>query len=78
MVKNLPAMPEIWVRSLSWEILEEGIVLAPVFWPGESMDHSMGSQRVRPPGKYIVVVRSGAFGRLLGHERRILTKRYHR
>ena len=63
MVKNPPAMRKIWVRSLGWEILEEGMVPTPVFWPGESMDHSMGSQRVRSPGKYIAVFRVGAFGR---------------
>ena len=63
MVKNPPAMRKIWVRSLGWEILEEGMVPTPVLWPGESMDHSMGSQRVRSPGKYIAVFRVGAFGR---------------
>ena len=37
MVKNLPAMPETWVRSLGWEDpLEEGKATNPVFLPGES------------------------------------------
>ena len=36
MVKNLPAMWEIWVRSLAWEDpLEKGKAPVPVFWPGE-------------------------------------------
>ena len=54
MVKNLPAMQEMWVRSLGWEdSLEEGIQPTPVFLPGESPWTqepgglwSMGSQRV--------------------------------
>ena len=34
MVKNLPAMQEMWTKSLNWEDpLEEGI---PVLLPGES------------------------------------------
>ena len=37
MVKNLPAMPETWVRSLGWEDpLEEGKATNSVFLPGES------------------------------------------
>ena len=55
MVKNLPAMPEIWTRSLGWEDpLEEGMATHSVFCPGEphgQRSHvglqSMGSQRVR-------------------------------
>ena len=36
LVKNLPAMPETWVRPLSWEDpLEKGKATTPVFWPGE-------------------------------------------
>ena len=36
MVKNLPAMQEIWVRSLGWkDPLEEGIATPLVFLPGE-------------------------------------------
>ena len=36
MVKNLPAMWETWVWSLSWEDpLEKGTLPTPVFWPGE-------------------------------------------
>ena len=36
LVKNLPAMWEIWVQSLGWEDpLEKGRLPAPVFWPGE-------------------------------------------
>ena len=54
-VKNLPAMQEIWIRSLGWENpLEEGTQLTPVFLPKESPWieepgglQSMGSQRVR-------------------------------
>ena len=34
-VKNLPAMPETWVQSLSREDpLEKGRLPTPVFWPG--------------------------------------------
>ena len=37
MVKNLPAMPETWVRSLGWEDpLEAGKATNPVFLPEES------------------------------------------
>ena len=36
LVKNLPAMWEIWVWFLGWEDpLEKGKVTTPVFWPGE-------------------------------------------
>ena len=36
MVKNLPAVWEIWVRSLGWEDpLEKGLA-TPVFLPGKS------------------------------------------
>ena len=36
MVKNLPAMQEMWVRSLGQEDhLEEGMQATPVFLPGE-------------------------------------------
>ena len=38
LVKNLPAVQEIWVRSLGWEDpLEKGkaTLPTPVFWPGE-------------------------------------------
>ena len=53
-VKNLPAMKETWVRSLGREDpLEEGMVLHPVFLPGEFHGQrslvgfqSMGLQRV--------------------------------
>ena len=35
-VKNLPAMQEIWVKSLGWEDpLEKGWQPTPVFLPGE-------------------------------------------
>ena len=34
MVKNLPEVQEIWVRSLGWEDLLEK-EMTPVFWPGE-------------------------------------------
>ena len=52
MVKNSPAMWEIWVQSLGWEdSLEEGMATIPVFLPGESLWtkepgglQSMGSQ----------------------------------
>ena len=37
MVKNLPAMPETWVRSLGWEIpWRRAWQPTPVFLPGES------------------------------------------
>ena len=36
LVKNLPAMRETWVGSLSWEDpLEKGKATHFVFWPGE-------------------------------------------
>ena len=37
LVKNFPAMWEIWVQSLGWEDpLEKGKKIpTPVFWPGE-------------------------------------------
>ena len=36
MVKNLPAMQEIWVQFLGWkDPLEKGKLSTPVFWPGE-------------------------------------------
>ena len=36
LVKNPPAMPETWVRSLGWkDALEKGKATTPVFWPGE-------------------------------------------
>ena len=36
-VKNLPAMQETWIRSLSWEDpLEKGMTTHSVFLPGES------------------------------------------
>ena len=55
MVKNSPAMWEIWVQSLGWEDpLEEGMATIPVFLPGESLWtkepgglQSMGLQRIR-------------------------------
>ena len=55
MVKNLPTMQEICVRSLGWEDpLEEGMETHTVFLPGESPwteepggRQSIGSQRVR-------------------------------
>ena len=35
-VKNPPAMPETWVRSLGWEgPLKKGKATTPVFLPGE-------------------------------------------
>ena len=54
-VKNLPAMQETWVLSLSWEDpLEKGMathcsILAwRIPWPEEPVGlQSMGSQRVR-------------------------------
>ena len=36
MGKNLPVRQEIWVQSLGWEDLEEGMAPTPVFLPGES------------------------------------------
>ena len=37
MVKNLPAMQEIWVQPLGWEDpLEKEWLPTPVFLPGES------------------------------------------
>ena len=53
-VKNLPAMQDTCVQSLSWEDpLEEGMQPTPVFLPGESPWteepgglQSMGLQRV--------------------------------
>ena len=37
LVKNLPAMQEAWVRSLSWEDpWGREWLPTPVFWPGES------------------------------------------
>ena len=55
MVKNPPAMQEMWVRSLGWEdSLEEVMQPTPVFLPGETpwteepdRLQSMVSQRVR-------------------------------
>ena len=55
MVKNPPAMQEMWVRSLGWEgPLEEVMQPTPVFLPGETpwteepdRLQSMVSQRVR-------------------------------
>ena len=36
LVKNQPAMQEIWVQFLGWEDpLEKGKLSTPVFWPGE-------------------------------------------
>ena len=36
LVKNPPAMQKTWVQSLGWEDpLEKGMLLTPVFWPGE-------------------------------------------
>ena len=36
LVKNRPAMQEIWVQFLGWEDpLEKGKLSTPVFWPGE-------------------------------------------
>ena len=36
LVKNLPAIREVWVRSLGWEDpLEKGKATTPVFWSGE-------------------------------------------
>ena len=54
MVKNLPAMQETWVRSLSWEdSLEEGMAIRSsilawrIVWTEETGRlHSMGWQRV--------------------------------
>ena len=45
----LPAVWEIWVRSLGWEDpLEKRRLPTPVFWPGDSHGlQSMDSQRVR-------------------------------
>ena len=37
MVKNLPAMREMWIGSLGWKDLwEEGLATTPVFLRGES------------------------------------------
>ena len=39
LVKNLPAMWEIWVQSVGLEdLLEKGRIPTSVFWPGEFMD----------------------------------------
>ena len=54
MVKNLPAMQETWVQSLSWDDPLEKEMATPVFWPGESHGqreepgelHSVGLQRI--------------------------------
>jgi len=54
MVKNLPAMLETWVQSLSWDDpLEKGMATTLVFLPGKSPWteeagglQSMGSHRV--------------------------------
>ena len=36
LVKNLPAMGEIWVQSLGWgDPLEKGKAPTPAFWPGK-------------------------------------------
>ena len=36
LLKNLPAMQETWVQSLSWvDPLEKGRLPTPIFWPGE-------------------------------------------
>ena len=45
MVKNLPAMQETWVQSLSWDDPLEKEMATPVFWPGESH-----AQREEPGG----------------------------
>ena len=52
-VKNLPAVQEMWVRSLSWEDpLKKGMATHSSIlawrtpWTGEPGVHSMGSQRV--------------------------------
>ena len=54
MVKNLPAMPEIWVPSLDWkDSPEEGMgthSCLATSWteePGGLQSQSVGSQRVR-------------------------------
>ena len=45
MVKNLPAMQETWVRSLSWEDpLEEGMAT-------HSISHSNGGRKYHPLGR---------------------------
>ena len=36
MVKNLPAVWEIWVRSLGWDDPLEKELATPVFFPGKS------------------------------------------
>ena len=54
-IKTLPAMQEIWVRSLSWEDPLEKRMATPcsilawrIPWPEEPVGlQSMGSQRVR-------------------------------
>ena len=47
MIKNLPAMQEIRVQSMSWEDpLEKGMAMHSVFLPGESPWTEEGSQRV--------------------------------
>ena len=36
LVKNMPAVPETWVRSLGWEYpRRRERLLTSVFWPGE-------------------------------------------
>ena len=36
LVKNLPAVPETWVRSLGWDYPQRRErLLTSVFWPGE-------------------------------------------
>ena len=54
MVKNLPAMQEAWVRSLSWEdtlekgmAIHSGVLAWRIPWTEEQGGlQSMGSQRV--------------------------------
>ena len=47
MLKNLPAMQETLIQSQSWkDPLEKGTATIPVFLPGDSHGHTMGTQRV--------------------------------
>ena len=47
-IKNLPAMQETWVQSLSWEYpLEKRMQSTPAFLPGKS--HGQRSQEIYSP-----------------------------
>ena len=51
MVKNPPAMQEIWVQSLSWEDpLEEGTVFLPGESPGTEESGGLQSKELQRVG----------------------------